>query len=283
MRRFFAMAIAMLMIIGCSAMAEAFEAAVDQKMESGWENILLMGGDTRDMNSENYGRTDSMIILSINRDESLVKMTSIMRDTWVEFPGTGKSHKINAGNVFGGPELAVKTVNTYFGTDIEDYVIVNMEDMEEIVDLLGGVDIETTAAERKEIEGGAYESSNGMTHLNGKQAVSFSRIRYIDSDYSRVMRQQRVLLAMAKKAQDMEVDALMDIAGEVSEIIVSSLEKEELKELATAFMVMEVEDVEQFRVPADGTFQSGTFNGTWMIRPDFEKNKTLLKEFIYGE
>lgn len=282
MRKILAMVIVLLMAVSFSAAAEGFEAAVDQAKESGWENILLMGGDTRDMNSENYGRTDSMIILSINRDESLVKMTSIMRDTWVEFPGTGKSHKINAGNVFGGPELAVKTVNTYFGTDIEDYVIVNMDDMAKIVDLLGGVDVETTAAERSRI-GDVYENAEGLTHMNGEQAVSFSRIRYIDSDYSRVMRQQTVLLAMATKAQDMEVDALMDIAGEVSEIIVSSLEKEELKELATAFMVMEIEDVEQFRVPADGTFQSGTFNGIWMIRPNFDQNKALLKEFIYGE
>lgn len=275
----------LIMVMVCAAaMAElpVFEAAVDLSADSEWQNILLLGGDTRSMESENKGLTDSMIILSINRDEGLVKMTSIMRDTWVDFPGIGKSHKINAANVYGGPELSVKTVNTCFGTDIEDYVIVNMEDMAQIVDMIGGVDVKTTESERSEV-GGVYENSAGITHMNGAQAVEFSRIRSIDSDYSRVMRQQKVLLAMAEKAQNMEVDELMDIAGDVQKIVTTSLEQEELKELATAFMVMDVEYVEQFRIPADGTFQSGIFDGIWMIRPDFDANKALLKEFIYGE
>ena len=283
MRKILAMLIAAIMIFSVAATAEeaAFAAAEDQ-VKSSWENILLLGGDNLNMKSENKGLTDSMIILSINRDEGLVKMTSIMRDTWVDFPEIGKSHKINAANVYGGPELSVKTVNSYFGTDIEDYVIVNMDDMAKIVDMLGGVEIKTTASERGEI-GGVYENSAGLTRMNGAQAVAFSRIRIIDSDYSRVMRQQKVLLAMAEKAQNMEVDELMDIAGDVQKIVTTSLEQEELKELATAFMVMDVEYVEQFRIPADGTFQSGTFDGIWMIRPDFEANKSLLKEFIYGE
>jgi len=283
MRKILAMLVAAFMMLALAASAEeaVFAAVEDQAKESGWQNILLLGGDTRNMEGENKGLTDSMIILSINRDEGLVKMTSIMRDTWVDYPEIGKSHKINAANVYGGPELSVKTVNTYFGTDIEDYVIVNMDDMAKIVDLMGGVEFKTTASERSEV-GNVYENSAGLTRMNGAQAVAFSRIRSIDSDYSRVMRQQKVLLALAEKAQNMEVDELMDIAGEVQKIITTSLDQEELKELATAFMVLDVEYVEQFRIPADGTFQSGTFDGIWMIRPDFEANKAQLKAFIYG-
>lgn len=249
-----------------------------------WENILLLGGDSR--STDAYERTDSMIIISINRDESLVKMTSIMRDTWVKIPGR-KKNKINAANVFGGPELAVKTVNQNFGTDIEDYVIVNMSDMATIINLMGGIDIEITDSEKDQINsndnGGVQIDSAGMVHLNGEQAVTYSRIRYIDSDYKRVMRQQHVLLAMADKAQNMEVEELTAIAADVKDIVISSLDKGELEDLAMAFMVMDVADVEQFRIPADNTFESGTFDGVWCIRPNLEKNQALLREFIYGE
>jgi len=166
-------------------------------------------------------------------------------------------------------------------------VIVNMNHMAEIIDLMGGIDIEISQEEMEQINGDSLSTGEmlqtaGFVHLNGQQAVSFSRIRYIDSDYKRVMRQQRVLLAMAEKAQNMEVEELMDIAGEVREMVVSSLDKQEMEDLAMAFMVMEIEEVEQFRIPADGAFESGTFDGVWCIRPNLAKNQALLKEFIYG-
>lgn len=245
--------------------------------ESGWQNILMLGGDAR--SKTGYERSDSMIILSINRDESLVKMTSIMRDTWVTFPGISKQGKINAGTVYGGPELAVATVNEYFGTDIKDYMIVNMSDMREIIDILGGVDIELTGAEAKYLKLGA----SGMHHLDGKTAVNYCRIRYIDNDYKRVMRQQNTLLSIANKAQNMEISELSAIADQIGEIIQTSLSGDALEDIMTALMVMDVEEVEQFRVPVDGTFSSGMYKGIWLIAPNFETNKTLLHEFIYGK
>lgn len=291
MRRFLILVLALVMALG---MGNAFA----ETQESGWENILLLGGDARNMNQ--YDRTDTMMILSINRDEAQVKMTSIMRDTWVELPGKGRSEKINAANVYGGPELAVETVNQSFGTDIEDYVIVNMEDLVQIVDILGGVDLEITERERVQINSGvkAYISEvkgasaytgertlnqSGLVHLNGIMAVSYCRIRKIDSDYSRVMRQQKVMLALAEKAQNMEIDELTKVAGDIYHIISTSLTEEEIKSMATAFMVMEVSEVGQYRIPVDGTFQSGMFNGIWMIKPDFAQNQALLHQFIYGE
>jgi anionic cell wall polymer biosynthesis LytR-Cps2A-Psr (LCP) family protein len=151
---------------------------------------------------------------------------------------------------------------------------------------MGGIDLEISDAEKNEINngdnGGVILNNAGLVHLNGAQAVTFSRIRYIDSDYKRVMRQQRILLAMADKAQNMEVDELTDIAADVKDIVLSSMDKGELEDLATAFMVMEIEDVEQFRIPADNTFESGTFDGVWSIRPDLEENAKILPSYIYG-
>lgn len=270
-----------------------------EEMEGGWQNILLMGGDQRDMGSENVGRTDSMIILSINREEGLVKMTSIMRDTWVKIPGHG-NQKINAANVFGGPELAMQIVNENFGTDIEDYMLVNMEDLAQIIDLIGGVEVEVSEHEREianeyiseylnsfknaqEYTGDTYITEIGFVRLNGLQAVGYCRDRYTGSDFDRVMRQQEVMLAMAQEAQDMEIDALLDIAGQIADVVSTNMETDELKSLATAFMVMEIEDVQQYRIPANGTYDAGIKNGVWAIHPNFEKNKTLLHDFIYGE
>lgn len=289
MRKVMVLILAMLLVL-------ASMPVMAEETEGSWQNILLMGGDSRDMNS--YGRTDCMMILSVNRVQGLVKMTSIMRDTWVHISGYG-NQKINAANSFGGPELAVQTVNESFATDIEDYVLINMEDLVQIVDLLGGVDVEVTEHERKTANnyiseyinsmntepytGETYISETGLVHLNGLQAMGYCRDRYTGSDFDRVMRQQEVLLGLANEAQNMEVDALLDVAGEIAEIVNTNMEKDELKDLATAFMVMEVEDVQQYRIPADGAYTSGTFSGTWMIKPNLEKNQELLRQFIYGE
>lgn len=266
-----------------------------EEPEKEWVNILLLGGDSR--STKGYARTDCMMIVSFNREESLMKLTSIMRDTWVKMPGMNKSNKINAANVFGGPELSVQTVNEYFGTDIEDYVLINMNDLVDIIDIIGGIDIEIESREVSQVnknardsmsfirgyEGASQISGSGMQHLNGLLATAYARNRYSDNDYYRVMRQQKVILAIAQKLQDMDVDELMSKVDAIREHINTSMDDDELKDIATAGMVVEIADVEQFRIPADGTFQSGMFNGIWMIRPDFEENAELLHDFIYGQ
>lgn len=287
MRKILAMVLAMLMALSfAGAMAEG-----------SWQNILLLGGDSRNMNK--FGRTDSMMIISVNADESLVKMTSIMRDTWVDLDDHGMG-KINAANVYGGPEYAMKVVNKTFGTDIEDYVIVNMDDLCQIVDLFGGVEIDVSEKMIDRVNGSVenylqkipgmdeYTGTTvieqaGIQTLSGVQAVAYSRIRKIDSDYQRVMRQQDVLLALAAKAQEMDVDPLMDLAGQVFDIIQTNMERDELENLAKTLMLMETEQIDQFRVPANGTYQDGNINGVWKIVPNLKQNQAKLKEFIYGE
>lgn len=262
-----------------------------------WWNILLLGSDDRDM-SQKAGRTDTIMIFSLNRELGSAKLTSIMRDTWVKIPGR-KNNKINAANVFGGPELAMETVNVSFGMDIQDYILVNFRDLVDIVDLFGGVDMELSESEVKiandyinDYKNGAYNdepymdfsliASAGMVHLNGMQAMAHCRDRYTDSDFGRVMRGQDTLLALAEKAQNMEVDACLDIAGEIMSFVKTNLTDEEVKELAKAVLTMDVESVGQNRIPADGAYKSGTFDGTWMIKADLEKNTKLLREYIYG-
>lgn len=268
-------------------------AAFAEETEGEWWNILLLGGDSRSL--EDYERTDTMMILSVNRENSELKMTSIMRDTWVELTSS-QSGKINAANVYGGPELAMKVVNESFGTDIENYVLINMNGLVELIDMVGGIDVEVTESERKytneyaqdyinsveAYDGETQLNETGLVHLNGLLAVAYLRNRYTDSDYGRVMRQQKVMLAVAEQAQNMDVDALMELADDFAERVATNMTDEQLKEIAMIGLVVETEDVGQYRIPADGAYESGTFSGTWMIRPDLERNQQLLHDFIYG-
>lgn len=274
------------------------EPAATAEPEEGWWNILLLGGDARSASS--YDRTDSMIIVSVNRQSGQIKMTSIMRDTWVSIPGRSSRAKINAANVYGGPELAVKTVNSNFGTELEDYVLVNMSGLVGIVDAMGGVDLEISESERKlanqyaasyweqadngsAYKGDRYLEKSGLVHLNGLMALSYCRNRYSDSDYGRVMRQQKVLMALAKKAAAMEMSDLMKVVPSLLANVETNLNMAEITKLALMCMNSDMESIEQFRIPADGTYESGMYSGTWCIKPNFEKNEQLLKEFIYGE
>ena len=247
-----------------------------EEAENDWQNILLLGGDSR--SEDNYERTDSMIILSVNAAQGKVKMCSIMRDTLVEYPGLDRWGKINAAYVRGGLDVALATVNHAFDMDITDYVMINMHDMVELVDLFGGIDIEVTERERSQIK---QLDHSGLVHLNGQQALSYSRIRMIDNDYHRVMRQQNVLLALAEKAQNMEFDDLLGMTDAVMEHIQTNLDVEQMKELALMGLSMEIKEISQYRIPADGTFESGMYENAWLIKPDFEENSRLLHEFIY--
>lgn len=265
------------------------------EVSDSWTNILLLGGDSRD--TEDYERTDTMMILSINNADHQIKMTSVMRDTWVEFPNEGFSGKINAANVYGGPELALATVNHAFDMDIEKYVLINMADMVAIVDLVGGVDIEINSSELKWIneysadyleniegyEGQTWLDETGLVHLNGLLATAYTRNRYSDSDFGRVERQQKVLLSLANNMQNMEADAMMAVVKDIMAHIQTNLTEDELRAFAETGMICEIEDIQRNRIPADGTFESGTIDGVWKILPDYAANAALLKDFIYGE
>lgn len=262
----------------------------------GWWNILLLGGDAR--STTTYARTDSMIILSINLKEEKVKMTSIMRDTWVTYPGGTRSNKINAANVFGGVELTLATVNDCFGTDIEDYVLINMYGLVKVIDQIGGVEVSVTSAERGLIASGvkgyvntfgsyggatSLPAGDGPVLLNGAQAMSYARIRSIGTDYARTARQRTVLLAVFEKLKGMGAVQLAAAVSMGLQNTQTNLDLLEIYDLADVLLGIDPASIEEYRVPADGTFESGMKGGYWSIRPDFEANKELLHEFIYGD
>lgn len=280
--------LALILVVGIAMCGCAF--AEDGGDE--WWNILLLGTDNR-YEQEGYSRTDSMIILSVNMETYEAKLTSLMRDTWVKIPGHGSS-KLNAASVYGGPELTIETINQNFGSDIEDYVLINITGLADVIDVLGGIEIDVTEAERKAINKGLFDlsSRSGMEKLeksgenvllNGNQAVAYSRIRMIDSDYRRTERQRDVLVTLAKKLQDeLNVLTIASMLTTLLPYVETSLGFNDLISLASIGLQMDFAAVEELRLPADGTFDSGTFDGVWCIKPNFEKNQRLLKDFIYG-
>lgn len=271
---------------------EEWDAVVEAEGQDGWTHILLLGCDSYTRNSPQ--RTDSMIIFSINPSTGSLKMTSLMRDTWVKVPGRSSHRKLTELCTVGGPELTVQAVNECFGMEIEKYALISMAGIAEIIDLLGGLDLDVTEEERKALNKGLFDLSSlsGMeqleqsgegVHLNGNQATAFARIRKIDSDYVRTERQRTVLLAMAEKIMSgASAATMLTIVTTLLEYVETNLSLTEIMTLALAGLKMDLSQVEQLRLPADGTFESGMYSGVWCIKPNFEKNAQILHKFIYG-
>lgn len=268
---------------------------INQRLDDeGWWNILLLGSDSRNMDNY-YGLTDSIVILSFHPADSTAKLTSIMRDTWVDIYGVGE-RKINSANVYGGPDLILRTVNEYFGMNLTDYVLVSMEALADIIDMIGGIDIAVTHAEMNAINTQLkwdsmdfkLNDSTPLTlygdsvHLTGNQALAFARIRKLDSDYVRTERQRTVLIAIADQLQTTDVKTLSSVVLRLAAYVQTNLAISEMISLATEGMSIDMGGIEQLRLPADGTFQSDTYDGVWSIRADFEANQACLHDFIYG-
>ena len=177
-------------------------------------NILLIGSDTR---NGWYGNSDSMILASINSQTKTIYMTSFMRDLYANIPNVG-IRKLNSAYAVGGGPLLVSTIESNYRVDIDNYASVDFSSMANIIDLVGGVDLEVSTQEAGYINmyldeqcglqglnaSDYYVTGGGITHLNGNQAVGFARIRYTSrgnehSDYGRTSRQREILVQLMQK------------------------------------------------------------------------------------
>ena len=306
--RIFSMLLAVILSLASCAVAESFivdeaEWAVAVEAdglageteyldEGDWTNILLLGCDS--YTTKEQQRTDSMIILSVNMKTADIKMTSLMRDTWIKSSSSGGSRKLTEMCAIGGPDLTIQAINENFGMNIDKYALISMAGIAEIIDLVGGLELDITEAERKALNKGLFDLSglSGMeklqqsgekVHLNGNQATAYARIRQIDSDYVRTERQRIVLLALAEKIKGgASAATLLTIVDVLLEYVETNLSLVEIMSLATVGLTADLSNAKQLRLPADGTFQSGMFGNVWCIKPNFDENKKILREFIYG-
>ncbi|MCR4944570.1 MAG: LCP family protein [Clostridium sp.] len=241
-------------------------------------NILLLGVD-KDENA-----SDAIMVLSIDENNKNAKLTSLMRDMYVNF-GEGKANKINYAYHYGGVPLSISTINEIFNLDITKYAKVDFNGFMNIVDSLGGYEVDITEAERKEINyklGYEGVKTAGKVKLTGEQTAAYARIRRIDSDYQRTERQREIMFDILNKIKARPVSEYPDLIAKLSSNVETNLSTMEALELGNYLVGVGNNDIEQFRLPIDGTatdFTSGVYHLNW----DKEKNLTALHEFIYGE
>ena len=255
-----------------------------------WEHILLLGCDSQ--NVGDYERSDTMIVASIRQDGE-ARLTSIMRDIWVDIPGYGKG-KINAAVAYGGPELAMRVVSECLDIPIDRYVMVNMKGMMKLIDLLGGVDLEITEIERLWINFGTDDvlrithsnrvihplKHSGLVHLCGAQAVEHARDRTTGADFQRTERQRRLLKAIAEKIRKKKsVPQLVSLALRGKKWVRTNLEFPEIMRLAPLALHLDPDAIGSFRIPAKGTY-TVISDGIWRMETDLEKNRQLLQDFL---
>ena len=264
--------------------------------EEGVKNILLIGNDSR--TEDESGRSDAMILVSISSRTNTIHMTSLLRDIYVDIPGHD-GNRLNAAYAYGGPELLMETLEENFDIEVNRYMLVNFQAFANLVDAVGGVDLEVTNEEVQYInwylveyiqlqgnpEGTDYldTSLSGTIHLNGPQALAYCRNRYIGTDFARTERQRKVLAAAIKSAPLALVTNGGELIDGVMSNITTNLTKSELNGLMLQAPAMLTYDMISGSIPLEGTYSNANIRGMAVLEVDFEANKEYIQTEIYGK
>lgn len=260
-------------------------------------NVALFGTDSR--SNDDTGRSDALMILSIDKKHNKIKLTSIARDTYVPVEGHGKTKITNAWR-FGaiskeksGSTLAVKTLNQNFNLDITDYVEVNFFQFAEIIDYLGGVEIDVDKSEMHvmNVEYVPYLNQmgikcepikkTGLQLLSGGQALAYSRNRYTGNDVTRGSRQREVLIALYEKTKDTSVTKYPALISKLLSKCITSLSDSEITSLCS-WAALHSPSIEQLSLPNDECNAKGqTINGQWYYVYDIDNAANIVHNFIY--
>ena len=246
-------------------------------------NILLIGQDRRP--GESRARSDTMILVTVNKEEKSIILTSFLRDLYVKIPGY-INNRLNASYSWGGMELLNQTLEQNFGVVVDGNVEVDFEQFAKIVDLLGGVDLELRGDEAHEINtevGGSLKK--GMNHMNGEQTLTYARIRRLDSDrdFSRTARQRKVLTALVEQLKSSDTKALMDLLNGILPMITTDMSNVDiLGHAATVFPMLADMTVISQRIPADGAYKNTAINGLSVVLADMDAARQLLQDTIGG-
>lgn len=256
----------------------------------GVTNIALLGLDTR--SDDNSGRSDANVILTIDRLHNKIKLTSIARDSYVKVDGRGKD-KLTHAYAYGKAQLTVKTLNQNFGLEITDYVSMNFFELARIIDQMGGVELDVSNAEFKELNNYIIPTtdfgdiaceklkSSGVQTLSGAQAVCYARIRHTDSDIERGNRQKEVLMAMLQKAKHMNPLELPNLASLIVDECSTSLSSAEILSLGT-WVILAGPEFEQLSIPNSNIKSRGqTINGAWCYVYDLDTAKNEIYDFVF--
>lgn len=252
---------------------EAEEKSKEQKIT----NILLLGVD------EDENASDAMMILSLNETTGIVKLASVMRDTYI-YQGEGMANKLNYEYHYGGVERTISTFNSLFNLDISKYAKVDFNGFSNIVDTFGGYEVDITESQRKQInEKIGYNSlkKSGHVHLTGEQTQAYARIRLDDSDFERTSRQREIMFDIFNKLKEQSIIEYPSIVSNLTSYVETNLTTMECIDLGNALLSISNGTAEEFRIPMDGTTSDST-KGVYHLDWDEEVNIKALQEFIYG-
>lgn len=264
-----------------------------QSLEDQVINILLIGEEGVH-DDVDHGRSDASLILTINKEQKTLKLTSLMRDIKVRIPGY-LDNKLNAAFHNGRGKLLKETVELNFGIQIDGYVIVNFNGFEDIIDALHGVEIELTEGEASYLNSHNYISKKkyrnvvpGKQTLNGNQALGYCRIRYVDAsgDFGRTERQRRVLLALFDKYKSQNPVNMVKIAKKLLNYVSTNMDNAEILQYVTEAAMLGCDSIETFNIPVEGSYVGGTAQAglgkLWVFTVDWDITRAELINFIYG-
>lgn len=257
-------------------------------------NILLIGTDER--GDVKGARSDTMMLASINEDNQEIILTSFMRDMAVSIPKYGQN-KLNAAYAYGGADLLKKTLHDNFNINVEKYIQIDFESFISLFDLIKGIEVEITEAEKKEINkyideinfikkrpwGTNNISNSGKIILeNGDQALSYARIRKVgNSDFQRTERQRELIVKALDKIKDMNIIEINEILEQALPLITTNLTEGECMGMLYNLMKYKDYEVLNYRIPIDGSFSESWIGKQQMLKINFNKNKDFLKNNIY--
>lgn len=258
-------------------------------------NILLIGSDTRKVGGA--GRSDAMIIVSINKKTKMITATSIMRDIYLHIPGK-KNNRINAAYALGGADLLMETIRQNFKLELSDFASIDFYAFIDVIDEIGGVTLDVSQREIPIINNyvseiniitGVEETKDHLTEpglllLNGKQALGYARNRYVgNSDFERTARQRRVLEQIFDGVKDLSILELNDLVNTVLPQITTNLTKGEIFSLVLGLPSYANYDLQQLRVPIDGSYRNMRVRGMSVLDVDFKENINEIHLKVYLE
>ena len=278
--------------IDVSQMSDTFKNAMH---EDGVYNILLLGVEAIGSGIAS-GRTDSIMIATVNTKQKTLGLTSIMRDSYVEIPGYGSS-RINSAFGKGGINTVYETIAANYGIRLDGSAIVSFETFQKVIDDLGGVEIEITPAEAEYLNTTNYVSKKsnrnlkpGVNHMNGNQALGYARVRYratLDGskdDFGRTSRHRRVMAAIFKEVKKSNPITLVKILDTIFSQVQTDIKKTNASSYLAEVLELSIDGVplDNLRLPIDGTFQPAKINRASVVTFDAAPNKEALVNFIFG-
>ena len=256
-------------------------------------NILLLGTDERTSKFSTNARADSIMILSLNKKDNTMKLVSLQRGMGfpvLEGQYEGEYDWITHLFRYGGADLMLKSIRQVLNVDVEYYVRVNMHTFAQLVDSVGGVDVELTATEAAGLNGEVRTNAQtknkvyeGLNHLDGYDAMEYCRLRYTDSDWKRVQRQRNVIQSIVSSTEDMSLLKINNMLDMVLPLVQTNLTTMDILGLISYVPAVLGQEFEQMTIPAQGTYGSMKgLGGRNLYAVDFQKNSEILHEFLYG-